>query len=159
MFRHVYIQAKEGKNKHGVEFKINNDRPLKRYDLVTFAVTVPKEETDKKFKSFHLNGTFEVDKMTLEVQRELMRSVLSACLRFAGSHRIHSISYSFDPDKIHDVVILIKFFLEEGEEGPPESVVYERIRSLTEEKFDQFKFGASREGYSDEEDEIYVETF
>lgn len=159
-FRHVYIQAKEGKNKYGKEFKIDNDHPLKRYDLITFAVTTPKENAVGEFSPYHLDGRFNLDKVTLDDQKELMKAVLASCLKFAGANRIHSISYSFDPDDIRDVVILIKFLLLDSEEGPPASVVYDRIRFLTEEKFSKFDFGAARNfNQNDYEDESVVESF
>lgn len=160
-FRHVYIQAKEGKNKYGKEFKIDNDRPLKRYDFITFAVTLPSEEDNtKEFRSYHLNGCFVGDKITLDLQKELMRKTLSSCMKFAGANRIHSISYSFDPDNIKDVVILVKFYLEKEEGGPPDQVVYDRISTLTQDTFDSFQFGVSGcHNPDDYEDEIVVETF
>lgn len=157
-FRHVYVQAKEGKHKFGKEFKIDNDRPLKRYDFITFAVTLPNESKEKDFRSYHLNGCF-VEKVDLSLQKELMKKTLGSCVKFAGAGRIHSISYSFDPENIKDVVILVKFYLDEEESGPPEELVFDRIKTLTQQEFDSFQFGVQGSHNPDDyNDEIVIES-
>lgn len=139
-FKNIYIQAREGR-KNGREYKISTDTPLKRTDYLTHAVTVPKEvNTELDFVVYNLHAKITLAKIDLDFQKLMMKSVFAACVRFAGVKRIHSISYSFDPEDIKDCVILIKFLLQDGEEGPPSHVVLDRIGKLTSEKMEGINF-------------------
>jgi len=131
-FTYTYLQALS--HKRGLEFDVTNEQPLHRLDHITFATITPKgvrvERCDEKVCYYRVDVLVNKSaRVTMDMQKMVMKLVLQRVKEFAGASRIRSIVFSANPDNVRDFCIMLKFALNGKDVPPPDIVVQQHIRN------------------------------
>lgn len=129
-FVSTYLQALS--HKDGLEYDVLPSRLMHKLDQITFATITPTVQILRANERFCL---YRVDmfihrrtKVTMELQKTILKYVLNRVQQFAGSSRINSIVFSANPDDVHDFCIMLKFILLDQDVPPPNHIVEQHIR-------------------------------